>query len=130
MVGLAAASTYNYDNNGADWPDLDIANNECGGTNQSPINLVYGNANANLAKKEYKGKLIGWKDDDPQRDYDNGFNLTPVWDGFTVTTDLETDADAEIGFRSQVAADIFETSTDWRASSFHFKSGSEHTIDG
>ena len=80
MVGLAAASTFDYAQNGADWADLDIADNECGGTNQSPINLVYGK-NQKAAQKEYKGKLIGWKDDDPLRKYENGFDLTPTWNG-------------------------------------------------
>lgn len=56
--------------------------------------------------------------------------MTPVWDGHTVTTDLETADDAEIGFRSQLAGDIFNADTEWRAQSFHFHVDSEHTIDG
>ena len=39
-LALTNAAEYDYaTNNGADWPSLGIQNNECGGSNQSPINL-------------------------------------------------------------------------------------------
>ena len=40
LTAIAAANEYNYESNGSDWADLDIENNECGGTNQSPIDLI------------------------------------------------------------------------------------------
>ena len=32
-------SAWDYATNGADWPKLTVADNECGGANQSPIDL-------------------------------------------------------------------------------------------
>lgn len=40
LVGATSAATWDYKKNGSDWPDLTVAENECGtGTNQSPIDL-------------------------------------------------------------------------------------------
>ena len=46
----AESATYNYKTNGADWPSLDIENNECGDAAQSPINLI----SKNSADFDYK----------------------------------------------------------------------------
>ena len=40
LAAYAAANEWNYQNNGSDWPDLVIENNECGGPNQSPVDLT------------------------------------------------------------------------------------------
>ena len=40
LTASTAAQEWNYDLNGSDWADLDIADNECGGANQSPIDLI------------------------------------------------------------------------------------------
>lgn len=40
LAMLANGATWDYaTNNGEDWPGLSVDNNECGETNQSPINL-------------------------------------------------------------------------------------------
>jgi carbonic anhydrase len=42
-ITQAAPDKWNYKMNGEDWAELrDISDNECGGKNQSPINLVTG----------------------------------------------------------------------------------------
>jgi hypothetical protein len=35
-----SASSWDYLQNGADWPEFEVENNQCGLTNQSPINLI------------------------------------------------------------------------------------------
>lgn len=64
LIAAITATEFSYAENGADWADLDIADNECGGLSQSPINFVF--AKNNEFKKEYKNKIWGWKDDDPK----------------------------------------------------------------
>jgi len=39
LQGTAFAAEWNYDLNGADWADLALVGNNCGGLNQSPIDL-------------------------------------------------------------------------------------------
>ena len=75
LSAFAGATEWNYDSNGSDWANLDIADNECGGANQSPIDLISRNAKKGAFNKAYKNKIWSWKDDDPKRLYPNGKNV-------------------------------------------------------
>ena len=38
-IAMVDGASWNYEKNGADWPELTIEDNECGNAAQSPINL-------------------------------------------------------------------------------------------
>lgn len=73
------AATWNYKTNGADWPSLDIPDNECGGSNQSPIDL----------KNDWK--VVHPKTDNFQRMYTDqtGGDIEVKWNGHTSQVALD-----------------------------------------
>jgi hypothetical protein len=40
VTAASESHEWGYLKNGADWPELEISENKCGSSNQSPINLV------------------------------------------------------------------------------------------
>jgi carbonic anhydrase len=67
----AAGGQYDYKKQGADWPDLkDVGNNECGGTNQSPIDLPLSMS---------PDKTISWEEDHFSKIYNNIENAEVKW---------------------------------------------------
>lgn len=84
LLAFAAATEYNYDSNGSDWATLDIADNECGGANQSPIDLLSREAAKNAFKKGLKNKIWSWKEDETKGYYPNGKNIGWTFDGKTI----------------------------------------------
>lgn len=56
MATAVSAATYNYKANGADWPNLDIEDNECGSSAQSPINLISKDSD-NFSYKIYDARM-------------------------------------------------------------------------
>jgi carbonic anhydrase len=130
---LAGATGWDYKtNNGRDWPDLDIENNECGKTGtQSPIDLPGWGRYSNMYSAD---------DDNFNKMYYNQVKTSnpsgvPVkWDGYTSKTevkypDLVTSKGSTSFFYSDYGATIGGP-TQYGADQFHFHTGAEHTIDG
>lgn len=72
----AAGGEFNYKYNGADWPELE--GTECGGTNQSPIDLK--------TKKNYLFDYPCYNantDDKHKKVYSNQDNVQVNWKGHT-----------------------------------------------
>lgn len=70
----AASGEWDYASNGSDWPDLDLGDdeNECGGSNQSPINVVTRGNGFNAAMDS----VYRWnRDDEFTKSYDNAFEV-------------------------------------------------------
>ena len=132
LTASTAAQEWNYDLNGSDWADLDIADNECGGANQSPIDLISKDAKQNAFMKTYKNKIWSWKDDDTKGIYPNGKEISWTFDGKTIQLDnvIVDGENARLGFQSMLGESVFGADTQWRASHMQMRAGSEHTIDG
>jgi carbonic anhydrase len=133
-----AAGEFNYkDNNGADWPSLPVAGNECGyeGT-QSPIDL----------STEVKPKdAYSYLDDNFNKKYYNQKKTTTTGGGVGVPVkylpkehtsktvvnlpDLSEDPGTTSFFYSEFG-DFMGGPMTYGANQFHFHAGSEHTIDG
>ena len=99
-----AKAAWNYAKDGNDWPDLKLENddgttkaNNCGGTNQSPIDLPKESDNVFQASK-----------DNFQKWYDNKFDLTVKWNGHTSQIDFNTDEQDSNTFQSQYSVDVNE----------------------
>lgn len=124
--------TYDYKQNGADWPKLKSSNNAinyCGQTrNQSPINLLnpigsYGWAYGETIPKDSdkfgktykdlrKGTKVGWKDK-------------------AMAVELAEIETLENFFESKIGADYLRAATDkYSVSEFYLRSPSEHTVMG
>ena len=58
MVNVARGASWNYQTNGADWPDFSP---DCGNSNQSPINLISYNEET---EKDFPYKIYKSKDDE------------------------------------------------------------------
>jgi hypothetical protein len=58
VVNAAGDATYNYETNGADWPDFSP---DCGNSNQSPINLI---SYSDDKDKDFPYKVYKSKDDE------------------------------------------------------------------
>ena len=105
LLAFVAAQEWDYASNGADWADLDIADNECGGANQSPIDLYGREARKNLFEKAMaNNKIHDWKDDDPKRVYPNGKDIGWVFDGKTIelNAQIKDDELIDLGFQSML----------------------------
>ena len=124
----ATAAAYDYASNGGDWADLEVDDNNCAGSNQSPINLI-SKASKDF-KSTYKKKILKFKDDEFLKEYSGAAAANPVFNGHTVQTDLDVTDDGPINtFTSMIASEIFGADTEFDAQQFHFHAGSEHTID-
>lgn len=133
LTATATAGEWNYDSNGSDWADLDLGDveNQCGGGNQSPINLV--SRDGKGFNKAHKNKIYKWnKDDEFEKSYDNAWDRNPVFNGHTYQTDLDVSSGSTetYQFTSKLAETIFGADTTFDGQQFHLHAGSEHTIDG
>lgn len=128
LASATSAAEWNYEKNGADWPELTIEGktNECGDAAQSPINLI------SLDSSDFSYEIYEADKDTFTKDYSNQFDANPAWNGHTYQTGLKLVADggAANTFSSQIAGDIFGADTTFDGQQFHFHSGSEHTVNG
>jgi len=123
---MANGASWNYaDNNGADWPSVDTSpkTNECGETNQSPIEL-FSKGNAGFTYKVFTEDA-----DMFTKDYTNQKAANPKFNGHTNQVNLDI-ATTTNQFTSKIASNIFGADTVWEGQQFHFHAGSEHTVDG
>jgi len=132
-----AKAQFTYDTDGADWPSLKLTKtekddngddievdvvNQCGGKNQSPIDLPRSGGETYAASKD---NLVKW--------YDNKKEIEVKWNDHTsqITFDTEdTDAEDQNTFGSQFSVDMNKAPANWDGVQFHFHTGSEHTVDG
>ena len=121
LLGTASAASWDYKtNNGEDWPDLAIAGNKCGGTNQSPIDL----------------KTEGWpkfesSEDNFQALYTNQVgDIEPKWNGHTHQTPINKNGQNLQMFESRYPAEKWDGPTRFEGVQFHFHHPSEHSVDG
>lgn len=132
LMGRAscAGGVTNYASLGDDWPtDSSIADNECAGDYQSPIDLQ-----SNFTKVPYK-------DDNFFKHYED---LDSAHDGFAHKTAwLAGGFTTKISFKGTLAAkdvstwksnyfksDYMNLTSEFKVAQFHFHALSEHTIDG
>ena len=119
-VFAAEGAIWNYTLNGADWPKLDaIEDNQCGGTTQSPINLPTEMDESKI--RDSDADFFG-------RIYTNIIDQSVTFDGSTSVVQYLTPG-LPSHFKSDFNLDDRLTSPVWKATKFHFRSGSEHTID-
>lgn len=81
LIGSALAaggSGWDYKKNGDDWPSLTMADNACGNTKQSPIDLTVDMPS---------NKTVNFKRDPVNRFYTNIVNAAVKWVGATSKTD-------------------------------------------
>ena len=119
MVYAAGGSGYDYKTNGKDWPNLtNIAKNECGGSNQSPIDLTYDMESSDeLDTRDDAFNIFG----------SNEKQQTVIWNGFTSQVNMKT---GNGGFWSQFAWNDIGSSRSYSAVQYHWHAQSEHTIEG
>ena len=119
-LALVNAAGYDYKLNGNDWPDLVVDNNECGGANQSPIDLP-----TEFEDDQY----ILPADDNFQKMYTNQLtDIEVAWNGHTSQTSVLKDAPQL--FSSKWVYDNWGGPLRFEGQQFHFHSGSEHTVGG
>jgi carbonic anhydrase len=119
------ASAFDYSQNGKDWPTLTIPEtvNNCGGLNQSPINLV------SKGKEGFDYQVFDHSKDMTTKSYHNKHEVHVKWNG--VTSDVEIYLSGVLNmFTSNIASSIYGASDEYHAKDFNFHSQSEHTIDG
>lgn len=117
----SSGHSWNYKtNNGEDWPKLtDVADNQCAGTNQSPIDL----------KNTWPTKPASF--DNLTKLYtDQRENVEVVWNGHTSQIAVNKAGQDTQTFESQHAAKTYGASSTFTGVQFHFHAGSEHTVDG
>ena len=99
LLASANAASWDYSTNGADWPSIDAA---CGGSNQSPINLI------SEGSEGFNYEVIG-KDDIVDKSYANQKNVAVNWNGHTSQVDLN--AGTTNKFESLMANELFGADT-------------------
>ena len=89
LASATSAAGWNYETNGADWPELTIEGktNECGDAAQSPINLI------SVDSSDFAYKIYEAEKDTFTKDYSNQFDANPAWNGHTYQTGLKLVAD-------------------------------------
>lgn len=120
----------NYAKYGADWPaDGSIVDNECGGVNQSPIDLKL-----DFDQVPYDG--------DMQKHYEDMESGKITWSPFKYSTYVDLPGYTDFAkarpntklhpnfFQSKYAKSTFNVQQDFEAVRFEFHSRSEHTIEG
>ena len=115
-----SGAEWDYKQNGADWPDLEVEGNKCGMKNQSPIDL-----------RRRGWPVVDAADDNFNKFYTNQKGDIPVvWNGHTSQTAVNKEGQDLQKFTSQISKDKFGGGTRFNGVQFHFHHGSEHTIDG
>jgi len=132
FLGLARAAgegvddhsaPWTYNTWGADWPEANVAGNECGSTNQSPIDLPY--------LMNDKTKIINAKRDNFQKLYSDQTTGSKIyWDGHTSKITITNEGEDLQKFSSWYSQDFLNGPDKFDGLQFHFHHGSEHTIDG
>lgn len=131
---FASAGEWDYKKLGADWPDIPAEKlhpdatqdeiesktkqNECGLTNQSPIDLPRDGPERVWSASDVWTK---W--------YSNPVQETVTWNGHTSIVSLLKDQTKQ-QFSSQFVAKEKQGPSLWNGQQFHFHHLSEHTVDG
>ena len=136
ILGSASAAAnhpWDYKLNGSDWvaktaKELKLtgsAQNECGGSNQSPIDL----------KMDWR--KVPAKEDNFQKLYTNQVesrknkpDIKVEWNGHTSQTAINKAGQDLQKFESQHGKDYYGANLRYTGAQFHFHHGSEHTIEG
>lgn len=133
----AAGSGYDYfTNNGRNWPDLELTNddgsakvNQCGEPNQSPIALYF------EGHGSFTYEIKDAKDDAVTKNYANQKTVpvAELADTTKVTLNTYKDGTGAVAnhYTSNFAQSVFGvTKNKWDALQFHMHSPSEHTYNG
>ena len=126
LVASVSSASYDYATNGADWPSLSVPDNQCGSTNQSPIDLISYNPDK---KEDFPYKRYPATDDQYRKSYSNQFASALTFNGHTTQLDLDPN-DGVNTFNSKMGEKLFGSVKEFNGVQFHFHAGSEHTIDG
>jgi len=119
-LALVRSAEWDYKTNGADWPDLVLDGNKCGGDNQSPIDLP---------KRVAESQMISPAEDNFQKMYsDQLVDIEVAWNGHTSQTSVLKDS-PQI-FSSRHVFNEWDGPMRFEGQQFHFHSGSEHTVAG
>jgi carbonic anhydrase len=115
-------ATWDYKQNGRDWPQIEraghMAFHECNETRQSPIDLSMDNVSSTYSpSKDAYGKV-----------YSNPRNPTIEW--MHVTSKLIFDKNDVNFFSSYYSESEFGTDRLWQGAELHWHHPSEHTIEG
>ena len=121
MMGQALSGPIDYRWYGANWPALNIPNNDCGKSNQSPIDLSY-----------TKFKNITNDADTFFKHYEDVEKTKIKWDNNKYSTYVDLPAKQKVtGFSDNYFTSSYsKLKQEFKAIGFHFHAKSEHTIEG